>query len=126
MLHSVLSRVYDVLPRRLSGKESTCKCRRPGSDPWMGTIPWRREWQPTPVLFPGESQGQRSLAGRGPWGHKESDETEQLNSNKVLMTSVQSSPAAQLCPTLCDPMNRSTPGLPVHHQLPELTQAHIH
>ena len=33
---------------------------------------------------------------------------------------------AQSCPTLCDPMNRSTPGLPVHHQLPEFTQAHVH
>ena len=32
----------------------------------------------------------------------------------------------QLCPTLCDPMNHSTPGLPVHHQLPELTQTHVH
>ena len=32
----------------------------------------------------------------------------------------------QLCPTLCDPMNRSTPGLPVHHQLPEFTQTHVH
>ena len=33
---------------------------------------------------------------------------------------------AQLCPTLCDPMNRSMPGLPIHHQLPEFTQTHIH
>ena len=33
---------------------------------------------------------------------------------------------AQSCPTLCDPMNRSTPGLPVHHQLPEFTQTHFH
>ena len=33
---------------------------------------------------------------------------------------------AQSCPTLCDPMNRSTPGLPVHHQLPEFTQTHVH
>ena len=33
---------------------------------------------------------------------------------------------AQLCPTLCDPMNCSTPGLPVHHHLPEFTQTHIH
>ena len=33
---------------------------------------------------------------------------------------------AQWCPTLCDPMNRSMPGLPVHHQLPEFTQTHIH
>ena len=36
------------------------------------------------------------------------------------------SSVAQSCPTLCDPMNRSTPGLPVHHQLPEFTQAHVH
>ena len=36
------------------------------------------------------------------------------------------SSVAQSCPTLCDPMNRSTPGLPVHHQLPESTQTHIH
>ena len=36
------------------------------------------------------------------------------------------SEVAQLCPTLCDPMNRSTPGLPVHHQLPESTQTHVY
>ena len=39
---------------------------------------------------------------------------------------VQFSSVAQLCPTLCDPMNRSTPGLPVHCQLPEFTQTHVH
>ena len=38
----------------------------------------------------------------------------------------QFSSVAQSCPTLCDPMNRSTPGLPVHHQLPEFTQIHVH
>ena len=41
-------------------------------------------------------------------------------------TSVQFSSVAQSCPTLCDPMNSSTPGLPVHHQLPESTQTHVH
>ena len=41
-------------------------------------------------------------------------------------TSVQFSLVTQSCPTLCDPMNHSTPGLPVHHQLPEFTQTHIH
>ena len=41
-------------------------------------------------------------------------------------TSVQFSSVAQSCPTLCDPTNRSTPGLPVHHQLPEFTQTHVH
>ena len=39
---------------------------------------------------------------------------------------VQFNSVAQLCPTLCDPMNRSTPGLPVHHQLLEFTQTHVH
>ena len=46
------------------------QCRRPGLDPWVGKIPWRRKWQPTPVFLPGESHGQRSLAGYSPWGHK--------------------------------------------------------
>ena len=40
--------------------------------------------------------------------------------------SVQFSSVAQSCPTLCDPINHSTPGLPVHHQLPEFTQTHVH
>ena len=40
--------------------------------------PWRRKCQPTPVFLPGESHGQRSLAGYSPWGSKESDMTEQL------------------------------------------------
>ena len=36
-------------------------------NPWVGRIPWRRKWQPTPVLLPGEFHGQRSLAGCSPW-----------------------------------------------------------
>ena len=39
---------------------------------------------------------------------------------------VQYSSVAQLCPTLCNPVNRSMPGLPVHHQLPEFTETHVH
>ena len=50
-----------------------------GFDPWVGKIPWGRKWQPTPVFLPGESQGQRSLADYSPWGHKESETTEQLS-----------------------------------------------
>ena len=52
------------------GKESTCQRRRCGFYPWVGTIPWRRKWQPTPVLLSGESPGQRSLVGYSPWGHR--------------------------------------------------------
>ena len=45
-------------------------------DPWVRNIPWRRKWLLTPVFLPGEFHGQRSLAGYGPWGSKESDTTE--------------------------------------------------
>ena len=61
-----------------SGKEPDCqsrRCKRPKFDPWVRKIPWRRKWQPTPVFLPGESRGQRSLAGYSPWGGKELDTT---------------------------------------------------
>ena len=45
---------------------------------------------------------------------------------KVMTNLVQFNSVTQSCPTLCDPMNHSTPGLPVHHQLPEFTEIHIH
>ena len=64
-------------PDGASGKEPACQCRRHkrcGLSPWVGKIPWRRAWQPTPVLFlPGEYHGQRSLVGYSPWIRKESD-----------------------------------------------------
>ena len=47
-----------------------------GFDPWVGKIPWTREWQPTPVFLPGEFHRQRRLAGYSPWGHKELDTSE--------------------------------------------------
>ena len=53
-------------------------CRRPGFDPRVWKIPWRRAWLPTPVFLPGEFHGQRSLVGSSPRGRKESDTTEQL------------------------------------------------
>ena len=57
------------------------QCRRPGFDLWVGKIPWRRKWKSIPVSLPGESHGQRSLAGYNPWGRKESDMTERLSSH---------------------------------------------
>ena len=62
-----------------SGKEPSCQCRRRkkcGFDPWVGKIPWRRTWQPTPGFLPGKSHGQRSLVSYSPWGCKELDVTE--------------------------------------------------
>ena len=50
---------------------------RYGFDPWVGKIPWGREWQSTPVFLPGESYGQRSLVGCSPWGRTE------LNTNEL-------------------------------------------
>ena len=163
--------------------------------------------QTTPVFLPGESQGQRSLAGYSPQHCEESDTTEvieqacthalrmqsggepvpahqkfssliemevnapgmmsgawlnkivfimsclknnqtfihgssdfvgavdpvsyakiqyHISEDSLLVHLVQLSSVAQLCPTLCDPMNCSTPGLPVHHQFPEFTQTHVH
>ena len=57
--------------------------RRPGLDPWVEKIPWRRAGQPTPVSLPRELHGQRSLADYSPWGHKESDMTEQLSTAQI-------------------------------------------
>ena len=51
------------------------QCRRPGLNPWVGKIPWRRALQSTQVFLPGESHGQRTLAGYSLWGCKELDTT---------------------------------------------------
>ena len=54
------------------------------SNTWVGQIFWRRKWQPTPVILPGESHGWRSLVGYNPWGHQESEKTvtnKNINSN---------------------------------------------
>ena len=73
-------------PSGTSGKESTCRCRRckrHGFDPWVGKIPWRREWQPTPVFLPGGSHGRRSLVGCRLWGRTESDTTKRFSSSSI-------------------------------------------
>ena len=53
---------------------------------------------------------------------KKKNDTNEL----IYKTEIDVSTVAQSCPTLCNPMNRSTSGLPVHHQLPEFTQTHVH
>ena len=65
------------IPGGSDDKESVCNTGD-GFDPWVGKIPWRREWLYTPVFLPGESQGRRSLAGYSSWRHKELDMTDQL------------------------------------------------
>ena len=75
-LYSMLYLTFGLLywpsrgfPGGASDKEPACQCRRHkryGFDPWVGKIPRRRAWQPTPGFLPRESQGQRSLGGYGP------------------------------------------------------------
>ena len=60
---------------------SVClQCGRPGFDPWVRKIPWKRKWQPTPVFLPEEPHGWRSLVGCSPQVHKQSGVTERLHS----------------------------------------------
>ena len=75
--------------RRLtSGSDSRIclRCRRRGFNPWVGKIPWRRAWQPTPVFLPGEPHGQRLPASYSPHGCKESDTTEATEHARVQGT----------------------------------------
>ena len=79
---------YNVLylgfPGGSDGKRIHLQCRRPQFNPSVGKIPWRREWQPTPVFLLGEYPGQRSLIGYSPWGCKELDTTERLSLHFAL------------------------------------------
>ena len=64
---------------------STCSAGDLGSIPWVRKIPWRNAWQRTPVFWPGESHGQRSLAGCSPWGPKEPDMNQRLSTHTGKM-----------------------------------------
>ena len=100
-----------------------------GLVPLLGRFPGGANGNPLQYFCLGDSRD------RGAWWAAvhviaESDMTEQPSTHALVFIcrciSVQFSSVTQLCPTLCDPMNRSTPGLPVHHQLPEFTQTHVH
>ena len=90
---------------------------------------WKRAWQPTPVFLgsPGGSDGKESASMQETWvqslGWKDPlEEGMATHSSSVQFSSIQSLSRVRLC----DPMNHNTPGLPVHHQLPEFTQTHVH
>ena len=86
---------------------------------------WRRKWQPTPVLLPGESQGRQSLVGCCLWSRTESDMTEvtqQQQQSYIHTECLCVCSATQSCLTLCDPMDCSLPGSSVHG----IFQARIH
>ena len=78
-------------PMALQVKNLQCRsCRSQGFDLWVSKIPWRRKWQPTPVFLPGESHGQRRLAGYNPWGREESDTTEHICTMTTVLFSISS------------------------------------
>ena len=89
LLHEMFFECLLQLLRWCSGKEYTCKCRRYkrwSFHPWVGKIPWRRKWQLTPVFWPGELHGQRSLVDYSSWGRKEWDVTEPLSLHEYIYT----------------------------------------
>ena len=76
---------HSGFPGSSDSKESACNAGDLGLIPRVGKIPWRRERLPTPVFWPGEFHGQRSLVGYSPWGCKESDTTEWLSLSTFFM-----------------------------------------
>ena len=114
-----------VLPDGVSDRESSYQCRRCGFDPRIRKIPWSMRWNSTPVFFPGKFHGQKSLArlqSMGPqrirhnWTTKHTAYSD-ITSLSLVVISQSVSSVTQSCLTLCDPINRSMPELPVHLQL---------
>ena len=130
------------LPCDSDGIESSCSAGDLSSIPGSGEIPWRREWQLTPVFLPGEFHRQRNLVGYRQSGHKESDLAKYNKANKqqqqmlhelnrtVLFrrtvnrrtstvwalefpAAAAAAKSLQSCPTLCDPIDGSPLGSPV-------------
>ena len=120
-----LSLLTSHIPCGSAGKESTCNAGDLGWIPGLRRSPGER--LPTPVFWPGEFHGLYN-----PWGPKRwtwlSDFDFHILQPRAhfLKKNWRFSSVAESCPTVCNPMDGSTPGLPVHHQLPEFTQAHIH
>ena len=77
---TIFKKLVFGLPWWLRWQRIHLQCGRPGFDPWIGKIPWKRAWQPILVFLPRESHGHRTLAGCCAWCHKESDMTERLHS----------------------------------------------
>ena len=115
--------IYKLLcfPGSSSSKEPTCQCRRFK----------RRSTDLTPRLgkSPGGGHGNpfQYSCLENPMDREAWQATvHRVAKSQTGLKRLQFSSVTQSCPTLCDPMNRSTPGLPVHHHLPEFTQTHVH
>ena len=117
-------------------KNSPAVQEKPGLDPWVGKIPWRREREPTPVFWPGEFQGLDSPWGPIEWDMKEllslhftscrvhhvntgldealtGNKIAERNINNLIYADAAAAKLLQSCPTLCDPTDGSPPGSPI-------------
>ena len=109
--------------------ESTLDCKEikpinpKGNQPWIFIRRTDAEGK-TPILW--TTDGNSLLIGKEPAAGNDRRQEEKGTTEDEMVGSDQIRSVAQSCPTLCDPMNHSTPGLPVHHQLPEFTQTHVH
>ena len=120
-----------------NGNPLQCSCLenpRDGGAWWAAVYGVAQSWTRL-KRFGSKSHQVCSQASRGSrpwfWGrqhgfHLSWAMTDSPSSSSSVVQDVQFTSVTQSCPTLCDPMNRSTPGLPVHHQLPEFTQTHVH
>ena len=106
------------LSRWLSGKEPACQFKRHRFNPWSGKIPWRRKWQPTPVLLPKKSHGERSLVGYGPQCHKRF---------RHILATAAAAKSLQSHLNFCDPMGCSPLGSSLHGDSPgKMTRVGCH
>ena len=111
-------------PRGASGKESACWCRRHkkhGFDPWVGKIPWRRPWQPTPILLPGESPwteepGRLQSTGSQRAGHNWSNLADTICAKHWGYSSEDDSPWPQSGPFVKITVHMSEALCPIHYR----------
>ena len=119
-----------------AGKESACNAEDLGLISGLGRFPWRRERLPTPVFlgFSCGSAGKESACSAGDLGSipglgRSPEEGKgyllQFSGLENSMDRIVISSVAHLCPTLCNPLDCSTPGFPIHHQLLEPAQTHV-
>ena len=95
------------------------QCRRHGRrefDSWVKKIPWRRKWQPTPGFLPGESHGQRSLAGYSPRGHKRVGHNWATKHAVYTYTYFHTNAHTYMPPASPHPLFSDFPCLPLHSQ----------
>ena len=126
--HTGTQEFFMVTPKRLPNYSCT-----KGTN-WSCT--WRRAWQPTLVFSPGKSprtekHGALQCMGSQRVGHDWATKHTVVTRSRerdveLSLESDQIRSVTQSCPTFFDPMNRSMPGLPVHHQLLEFTETHVH